>query len=123
MDHISVGKKGEDVATKFLKNKGHTILDRNFRKKYGEIDIVSKLGTTLYFVEVKTMLKDQTSGGFIRPEDNATPWKLKKLSRVVSVYLEEKCPDGFEDWSFLVVAVHLDLEKKIATVRLISDVL
>ncbi len=49
-----IGKKGEDIAVKFLKNEGYIILDRNYRSKKNEIDIVANDRGTIVFVEVKT---------------------------------------------------------------------
>ena len=50
-----IGKKGEDLAVKFLKKKSYKIIERNFRAgKYGEIDIIAKDKDELVFVEVKT---------------------------------------------------------------------
>ena len=49
-----IGKFGEDVATRFLQQKDYKILERNFRCKQGEIDIIAKENNYLVFVEVKT---------------------------------------------------------------------
>ncbi|MBI5206693.1 MAG: YraN family protein [Candidatus Firestonebacteria bacterium] len=51
---IAFGKKGEDDAVIFLKKKGYKILDRNYRTRHGEIDIIASEKDTLVFVEVKT---------------------------------------------------------------------
>ena len=121
MHHLDVGKRGEDIACEFLESKGHHIKERNFRMKFGEIDIVSTIGSRVYFTEVKTVIS--APGKIYRPEDNVTPWKLQKLSRIVSVYLERKFPSERLVWEFLVVAITLDVERKTARVKVIRDVL
>lgn len=124
MEHLDVGKKGEDIACGYLKTKGHSIIDRNFRMKFGEIDVVSEKNGTVFFTEVKTITsKGGPSPQDHRPEENVSPWKLKKLSRVVQVYLMEKYADPNKDWDFLVIAIVLDIKKRTARVRVINEVL
>lgn len=82
-----IGKKGEEVATQYLQKKGYKIIDRNFRKGYGEIDIVAietskKLEKILVFIEVKT----RTSNQFGSPLEAITPWKLKILTKTAQFY-------------------------------------
>ena len=48
------GDRGEDLAARYLEGKGYEILDRNFKTREGEIDIIARDGDTLVFVEVKT---------------------------------------------------------------------
>lgn len=52
--NIEIGKRGEEIATSYLKDKGYLILARNYRSKYGEIDIIAKIKGILVFIEVKT---------------------------------------------------------------------
>lgn len=53
MEKVTRGKLGEDTATKYLEEKGFLVLERNFRNRLGEIDIIALLDQTLYFIEVK----------------------------------------------------------------------
>ncbi|MBM3208691.1 YraN family protein [Candidatus Shapirobacteria bacterium] len=82
MGKLSVGKFGEGLAAEFLAQKGYQIIERNFRKRYGEIDLVAREGKTLVFIEVKTRLTDK----YGLPEEAITPWKLKALVRSANYY-------------------------------------
>ena len=90
-----VGNLGEEIATKYLKNKGFLILERNFRKPWGELDIITKYKDgTLVFFEVKTMTDDNgddknRNWGLLTPEEQLTKAKLKKLRRTASLYAGE----------------------------------
>jgi putative endonuclease len=64
-DKIKTGRKGEDLATEFLKMKGYEIVARNYRHKRAEIDIIVKKDDWLLFVEVKT----RSSAAFGEPEE------------------------------------------------------
>jgi len=89
---------GEDKACEFLRKNGYKIIERNFRKGYGEIDIVaihSSAGSgqaVLVFVEVKT----RTSNSFGNPLEAITPWKLKSLIKTAQYYkmIHPKLPDS-----------------------------
>lgn len=79
-----VAKEGEDLASKFLQNKGYKILERNFRKGYGELDIIAieQRTKTLVFIEVKT----RTNSDFGSPFEAITPWKLKSIIKTAQFY-------------------------------------
>lgn len=77
-----LGKHGEDLAVNFLKKQGYKILERNFQKGYGEIDIIAQEKDTLVFVEVKTRISTQ----FGSPLEAITHWKLRALTRSVQFY-------------------------------------
>lgn len=73
---------GEDKACEFLRKLGYKIIERNFRRGYGEIDIIATFENTLVFVEVKT----RTSDKFGTPFEAITPWKLKPLVKTAQFY-------------------------------------
>lgn len=73
---------GEDRACKYLKNLGFKILERNYRKTYGEIDIIAIDKDVLAFIEVKT----RTSNLFGSPLESITQWKLRSLVKTAQYY-------------------------------------
>ncbi len=83
------GKAGEKEAEEYLWGKSYTIIEKNYRQPWGELDIVARApDRTLVFVEVKTLRNDLTnksSNGLI-PEENLTQAKLRKLQRTASLY-------------------------------------
>ena len=80
-----LGAQGEDMAVRFLRRKGYKILARNYRKKWGEIDIVARHKKEIVFVEVKTIQKRE---GFY-PEDRVDRKKENNLRKMAQTYLEE----------------------------------
>ena len=117
MDHIEIGQWGEDIACRYLENKGYRILDRNFRRKWGEIDIVCGVPRgTIIFVEVKTLRP-----GSIRPEENVTPSKQRKLIRSCQLYLSQKNYSNNTDWQIDVIAILLDKNTGKTTVEHIEQ--
>ena len=143
-----IGEIGENVACKFLVKQGFTIIERNYTRKYGEIDIVAqrheKQGIRLYFIEVKAVTRDLSVNretlkstspqpspykgegemhDHWRPEDNMHPWKLKRLSRTIQTYLvAKKVPEDVE-WQFDLFVVFLDMKTKKARIKRVEDVI
>lgn len=125
-----IGALGEDIAVKYLENKGYLVIDRNYLKKCGEIDIIAKKGKILHFVEVKTVsggCNEYKDGNVsretdnYRAEDNIHPNKLKRLARTVQVYLLEKHPKNEQEWAFDAIIVKLDTKSRKAKVRFLQD--
>ncbi len=84
---------GEDAACEYLSKNGYKILERNFRKSYGEIDIIAVKNETLVFVEVKT----RTSDKFGTPFEAISPSKIKMLIKGAKFYryvLHEELPEN-----------------------------
>lgn len=99
----NLGNLGENIACNFLLKNGYKIIERNYRKPWGEIDIICKSpNKTLVFVEVKTV-----SEGELTPEDQLTKSKLTKLQRTASLYaghFPEKISDE-KGWQIDLIAI------------------
>lgn len=115
--HLQTGSLGEDAAVIFLKNQGFRIIDRNFQKRYGEIDIIAKDNHTLVFVEVKTRRGDK----FGLPEDAINKWKVRSLIRSVEYYRLKKQKYD-EAIRIDVVTVTLDEDDQILEIRHIRNI-
>src|SRR3989338_5542498 len=134
-DTQKTGEIGENVAVKFLMKHGFAILDRNYTKKWGEIDIVAEKDSKLHFVEVKSVVRESVSPADAkalagkhetldeyRPEDNMHPWKLKRLSRAIQTYILSKKLDE-KEWQVDLLAVFLSLKDKKARVKMVEDII
>ena len=80
-----LGFKAESLACKLLQNKGYKILARNFRSKFGEIDIVAMDGDVLVFVEVKA----RNNLKFGNPVESVTEDKIRKITLTGQIYAEK----------------------------------
>lgn len=100
--HIALGKKGEDLARKYLEEKGYRILETNWRHDRDEVDIIAIDGDELVIVEVKTRSSDR----YGEPEDDVGPAKESFLVRATEAYLEEKDLDI--DSRFDIIAIILN---------------
>ena len=120
-----IGETGENIAVKFLMKHGFFVLDRNYTKKWGEIDIVAKKDNKIYFIEVKSV-SCETLGQYVMdqhtPEDNMHPWKLKRLSRTIQTYLLSKKIEDVE-WQVDLLVVFLDMKNKKAKVKVVKDII
>ncbi len=83
-----IGEVGEEIAENYLKKKGYKILERNFKTKWGELDIVASHKKAIIFVEVKTLIK-KINSEFL-PEDEITFHKASQLQKMTQIYLYAK---------------------------------
>jgi len=119
-----IGKIGEDLACKHLINKGFTILERNYTKKWGEIDIIAEKEGTIYFIEVKSSSQkspEENEESFFRPEENVHPWKTKRLRRIIETYLIQK-RIGNTPWQFNIMIVLLNLKTRQAKIETMENI-
>lgn len=80
-----IGRYGEDVAARYLVERGITVLARNWRCRLGELDIVARDGDFLVICEVKT----RSGTGYGSPLEAVTPVKLARLHRLAAAFLAE----------------------------------
>lgn len=80
------GRKGEELAVRFLKKAGYRLVERNYRCCFGEIDIIAVDGGTIVFVEVKS----RRTASFGEPQLAVGKEKQEKISRIALNYLQEK---------------------------------
>lgn len=107
-----LGATGERLAAEQLTREGYHMLERNFRCRYGEIDLIAQDGQDLVFVEVKTRR------GMARglPEEAVTLHKQRKLVQVANYYLSLQAnPD--RSWRIDVVAVQMSSGGKLEEIR------
>ena len=89
---MALGKWGEDIAEKYLKKKGYLIMERNFRCRLGEIDIIALDGKTLVFIEVKTRMSQK----YGLPCEAINHEKLRHIERTAAYYMMLKPADHQE---------------------------
>ncbi len=109
---------GEDLATDFLRKQGYKILERNFRKGYGEIDIIALDHGVLVFIEVKT----KTSNLFGVPLEEIGYFKLRTLTRGAQFYkmLHPNLPDALRIDAVSIMLASDIKKSKIELIRNIS---
>ena len=114
MQEKELGKKGEEVAFRFLKKKGYKIIEKNYVCKMGEMDIIAREKDTLVFIEVKT----RTSMAFGPPQLAVNSTKQMQLSKVALYFLKEK---RLEDIKARFDVVAILLRPKGEEIELIKD--
>ena len=115
----TIGKLGEDIAVKYLENHDYKILSRNYRKPWGEIDIVAQQSDELVFVEVKT----QNQGFEWRPEENVTRHKKRQLSKIINTYLKERKVYGETNFRVDVLGIIINDKTETAQVEHIQNII
>jgi putative endonuclease len=127
-----IGGYGEEIACSYLKSKGHVILETNFLKKWGEIDIVSRETINnkenIHFVEVKTVsyetkeyLQKAVSYRTWRPEDNVHFKKIQRMNRTIESWLMVN--KSTAEWQIDVITVRIVPREKYATVKYIPNII
>lgn len=115
--NLHLGYFGETTAAKYLSSLGFKIIERNFKKRYGEIDIIALDGQTLVFVEVKT----RKGAKFGTAEEAITPWKMQALIRSAHYYklLHPKLPESMR---IDVVSIQLLNDREVKKITLYKNI-
>ena len=113
--HLDTGKLGEELAAKYYLEKGFVILEKNWRFKHKEVDLIALKNEIVHFVEVKTKTTEQ----FGHPEENMGRSKIKFLQQAAEEYFELK--KVYTKIQFDVLAITLSAGKD-AAYFLLEDV-
>ena len=136
-----LGDLGESIACEYLLKHGFEILDKNYLRKWGEIDIVAKKGNLIRFIEVKSVscvtlpavtqetnrsktdmsVRSTNPKDWFRPEDNVHPQKLKRLARTMQTYLLEKKINN--EWQLDIITVKISQKDRMARVEMIENII
>jgi putative endonuclease len=116
MKRRETGMLGERLASEFLEENGYQILDKNYRCRDGEIDIIARLEDTLIFIEVRT----KRSSRFGIPEESITPVKMERLRKVAAHYCQnhDNLPSS---WRIDVVAIEVNNTGRISRIEIIEN--
>lgn len=93
-DKRKLGDFGESIALKFLMKRGFSLVERNYLRPWGEIDLIVKRGDEYHFVEVKSTVTYETGSKMVnhetmRPEENIHPHKLERMNKAIQTYSVE----------------------------------
>ena len=117
------GKIGEDLACRFLRDQGYRIIDRNFKRTFGELDIICQdPDRTLVFVEVKTMKPFYNSAGNLvdpqlKPEDQMSRSKFLKTAKIAAAYAASNKNLIQDDRGWRIDLVAISIESKNTDIR------
>ena len=100
----NIGELGEEYTVKFLEKKKYNILERNYRKRYGEIDIIAENKNYIVFVEVKTRHKDSMASA----ADAVNRQKQIRIIKTASLYLAENETEKFCRFDVCEVYINSD---------------
>ena len=103
------GARAEDLACTFLKRSGYNVLDRNWRRPWGELDIVAERDRVIHFIEVKA--SRQQIGGF-EPFLRADGRKMHKVQRTSQTWLTAHRYSSETEWQMDIISVILNSEQQ-----------
>lgn len=107
-----IGDIGEGIAAEYLEGLGYQLLDRNYKTRYGELDLIMMDSEDIVFVEVKT----RTSDTFGTPESSISAGKLERLQNAALLWLQEHL-EASDDWRIDVIAIVIDRQKNIKEIQ------
>lgn len=108
-ENKTTGNKGEKLAREYLQIKGYKILGKNYRSKWGEIDIIAKDKEVVVFVEVKT----KTDNRYGEPWEMVNQWKIEQVKRMGEVWCRDYGWEGTVRMDVIGIIIREDEEPKI----------
>lgn len=113
-----VGIFAENIAQKYLQDRGYKILDLNYKRKFAEIDIIAELENKIVFCEVKANLGNNQNyeQEIYSPEKRVDLEKFKKLANAAQMYINDRGLSE-KEWQIDIVSVVINPESKKAKIR------
>lgn len=111
------GPFGETCAAEYLREGGFRILERNYRSRFGEIDIIAENGQYIVFTEVKT----RRVFSLAEPEEAVTPGKQKKIARTALLYLQKNPTRLQPRFDVIGIVVTTDTKPSVRSLRHIRN--
>jgi len=120
-----IGEKGEDIAVMFLVKHGFSVIERNYTKKCGEVDIVAQKDSILHFVEVKTLKKvlSHVKHREYSPFENINAKKFRKFTNTCQIYLFERKVPRETPWQVDVIGVLIDQKTGETEVNILENII
>jgi len=122
------GDLGEKIACKYLESNGHTVIQQNFWRKYGELDIITTKNNLVHFVEVKSVsyetkskLLDSVTRATWLPEERVDDRKLRRIYRTIESWIASHGYSG--EWQIDVITVRFVRRETFASVKLIENII
>lgn len=110
IDSQELGFLAENIAARYLEDGGYEVIDRNYRKPWGEVDIIARKNGVIIFVEVKANSREIEG---LDPEVRVDWKKMHKITRTASLYLEYELCDTDCEWQIDIIGVVFDrLDRK-----------
>ena len=109
------GDAGEKIAERYLIGKGYRIIEKNYLKPWGEIDIVGKKNETIVFFEVKT--REAKHVEHYLAEAAVDRSKIRKLQKICETYLSEHRYGYNQKWQIDVLAIAINQETRKAKIK------
>ena len=124
MNKKDTGNSGENIACIYLRKNGFEIVERNYQKIWGELDIIAQKDGELHFVEVKSVTHGDVFDEYgHRPEDNVHGLKVRHLRRIIETYLAEKGSAFRTAFHFHILCVYMDMGTRRARVKWLKDII
>lgn len=123
----TIGSLGERIAAKYLKDNGFTIVEANYWRKWGELDLIARKGSAVHFIEVKAVsyetkekLHHAVTHETWQPEEQVHSFKIHQIEKALETWIAEHNYEG--EWQIDVVAVRIVPRETYATVKYIENI-
>lgn len=121
MEKQKIGEWGEKVALEYLRSQKYRILEQNYRRPWGEIDLIAQDGETIVFVEVKA--NSASFGQAFSPEIRVNPKKSRHILRTAQLFVNQRFAGKEKEWRVDILGITFDLSNSTAKIKHFKNVL